>query len=293
MELSLILCPIDFSEFSAMAYRHALSVAEHYHAKVVALHVVELRKYPFADYVGYEADFAKLCRALVEGGEVKLRDFVQKYSDERLQPQLVVDCGNASDYILSFAQNHNVELMVMGTHGRRGFDRLVLGSTADRVMRKACCPVLVISKQPHGSLATEDRHAHHLSRILYCTDFSENSERALSYAISTTDEYDAELTLLHVIERALGLTKKDELTAICTKKLDALIASETRKRLKTKTVVRLGTPYKEVVQFASEMRIDMIVMAARGAEALDRAVFGSTTYRVIQLGPCPVLVIHT
>ena len=90
----------------------------------------------------------------------------------------------------------------MGTHGRRGYDRLVLGSVTNRVMRRTPCPVLAICKAPHDASATgEGRHdVHHLNRILFCTDFSENSELALNYAISATAEYDAELTLLHVLE---------------------------------------------------------------------------------------------
>src|SRR5689334_1014163 len=113
MRFKLILCPIDFSEFSATAYEYALSLAEHYNATVVALHVVELRKYPFADYGGYETDFAKFCKSLNEGGEVMLREFVQKHSHGVIQPRLVVDCGNAADYILSLAQSQNIELIVM------------------------------------------------------------------------------------------------------------------------------------------------------------------------------------
>jgi nucleotide-binding universal stress UspA family protein len=295
MQLKRILCPVDFSEFSQMAYPYALSLAEHYSAEVIALHVVELWKYPFADYAAYEADYAKFSRALNEGGEMRLREFVTQHSQPGIQPQLVVSQGNASDSILSLTQRENIELIVMGTHGRRGFDRLVLGSTTDRVMRRAACPVLVISKAPHSSSAASPggRHAHRLDRILYCTDFSENSERALNYAISATAEYDAELTLLHVVEHIPGSFTKDELTAQCAERLDRLIAPERRKTLQIKAAVRVGTSYEQIVHHAVEGHIDMVIMAARGAEALDRAVFGSTTYRVIQLGPCPVLAVHT
>src|SRR6516162_9747312 len=110
MQLNLILCPIDFSEFSTRAYQYALSLAGHYNAKVVALHVVELWKYAFADYAAYEADYAKLCSALNEGGEMRLREFVKKHLPDAIRPQLVVNQGNASDSILSFAQTRNIEL---------------------------------------------------------------------------------------------------------------------------------------------------------------------------------------
>ncbi len=293
MQLKSILCPIDFSEFSVMAYQYALSVAEHYDARVIVLHMVEMGKYPFADYGAYEADFAKVSRALAEGGEVQLREFVKKHGG--IHQHFVVKVGNASDAILSFAQAENIDLIVMGTHGRRGFDRLVLGSTTDRVMRRACCPVLVISKPQHASITAdlEKRHAHNLSRILYCCDFCGNTGQALNYAISVTAEYEAELTLLHVIERTPGFTAKDEPTAPCAKELEKLVPPEARSGLNAKYVVKIGKPYQQIVQYASEMHPDMIVMAARGTQALDRAVFGSTTYRVIQLGPCPVLVVHT
>lgn len=294
MQLKVILCPIDFSEFSARAYQYALSLAEHYRAKLVALHIVELWRYPFADYAAYEADFANFCKALTEGGEQRLRELVKKYPHESIQPELVVKMGNASDLILSFAQEQHMDGIVMGTHGRRGFDRLVLGSTTDRVMRRSSCPVLVISKQPHHYTADQEgRHVHHLNRILYCTDFSHHSERALNYAISATEEYDAELTLLHVVEHVPRSTKPEELIATCTERLDQLIAPERRKTMKLRTKVRIGKPYEEIAQHVLEAQIDMVTMAARGADALDRAVFGSTTYRVIQLGPCPVLIVHT
>lgn len=291
MQLKRILCPIDFSEFSIVAYQYALSLAEHYNADVIALHVVELWKLPFADYAAYEADYANFSTALNEGGEVRLREFLKKHSPDGIQPQLVTNLGNPSDSILTFTQAQNIELIVMGTHGRRGFDRLVLGSTADRVMRKASCPVLVISKPPREGVAADPnaRHVHRLSRVLFCTDFSENSERALNYAISATAEYDAELTLLHVVEHV----SKAELLVACAEQLDKLIPPEQRKTLKVRKTVKLGKPYEQIVQHALEEQIDMITMAVHGGDVLDRAVFGSTTYKVIQLGPCPVLAVRT
>lgn len=159
----------------------------------IALHVVELWKYPFADYAAHEADYAKFSSAINEGGEVKLQRFAKEYSAGGPQPELVTHQGNAANCILSFAEKENMDVIVMGTHGRRGFDRLVLGSTTDRVMRKAACPVLVVSNPAQKSLTTGPDGGHRLSRIVYCTDFSNNSERARGYAISLTAEYNAEL----------------------------------------------------------------------------------------------------
>ncbi|MGA3211388.1 MAG: universal stress protein [Terriglobales bacterium] len=294
LEIKLILCPIDFSEFSIRAYRHALSLAEHYRAGLVALHIVELWRYPFADYAASAGDYGEFCRSLGEGGNEQLREFVKKHSHGAIQPELVVHQGTAPDCILSLAQSRKVDMIVMGTHGRRGYDRLVLGSVTNRVMRKAPCPVLAICKPTPeaGAAEVEKGHAHHLTRILYCTDFSENSGEALKYAISAAREYGAELTLMHVLDEAPGSAKTQEAIGAAAEKLDRLISPEERKTLKIKTAVRVGKPYAQIIQLAGEAHMDIVTMGVRGRGALDLAVFGSTTCRVMQLGPCPVLAVH-
>jgi nucleotide-binding universal stress UspA family protein len=98
--------------------------------------------------------------------------------------------------------------------------------------------------------------------------------------------------LLHVLEKTPSPAKKEEAIAAATKQLDKLIPLERRAALKIKTAVRIGEPYQQIIQFALEAQIDMVTMGVHGYGALDPAVFGSTTYRVIQLGPCPVLAVH-
>ena len=295
LKIKLVLCPIDFSEFSVGAYQHALSVAEHYEANLVAQHVVELWRHPSFDFAASAGLYEESSQALRESGKEQLQEFVKKHTHDEIQPELVVQVGVAADSILSFAQVKKADVIVMGTHGRRGFDRLMLGSVTDRVMRRAPCPVLVASKPPHSSVAAgkERSHVRHLSRILFCADFSENSERALKYAISATAEYDAELTLLHVLEEIPRPAETEEAIARTTEQLDRLIPPEGRKTLKIKTAVRIGKTYAQIIQLAVEAQIDLVTMGVRGRGALDVAVFGSTTYRVMQLGSCPVLAVHS
>jgi len=306
LEIKLILCPVDFSQFSIRAYHHALSLAEHYRAKLVAQHIVEVSRYPYADYVASTGDYAEFCRVLSDGDKQQLRQFVRQHTQGEIRPELVVTQGTAPDCILSFAKAQKADLIVMGTHGRRGYDRLVLGSVTNRVMRRTPCPVLAVCRPPRESISAdmsadvsadiadgeERSHAHHLNRILFCTDFSENSEQALNYAISATTEYDAELTLLHVLEDVPSPAKTEEAIATATRQLDKLIPPEGRKTVKVRTAVRTGKPYQQIIQLALEMQVDVVIMGVRGRGALDLAVFGSTTYRVLQLGPCPVLAVH-
>ena len=295
LKIKLILCPVDFSEFSSTAYRYALSVAEHYHAKLVVQHIVELWRYPSAGFAASVSLYDEFCQSLCESGKEHLREFVKNYARDGTQLELVVHQGMAPDSILSFAQANKADVIVMGTHGRRGYDRLMLGSVTDRVMRSASCPVLAVRNPPRDLMATDDkegRHVHRLRQILFCTDFSENSESALNYAISATEEYGAELTLLHVLEEVPSSAKTEKAIAVATERLDKLIPPNARKTLKIKTAVRVGKPYQQIIQFALEGQIDMVAMGVRGRGALDLAVFGSTTYRVIQLGSCPVLAVH-
>jgi nucleotide-binding universal stress UspA family protein len=294
LEIKLILCPIDFSEFSERAYQHALSLAEHYQAKLVAQHVVEMWRHPSASFAASARLYEEFRQVLRETGENHLQQFAKSRTHDKIQPELVVHEGYAPDSILSFAQTQKADLIVMGTHGRRGFDHLMLGSVTDHVMRRAPCPVLAVRNSPHDAMAAskEQQYVHHLSRILFCADFSKNSERALNYALSGAAEYDAELTILHVLEEVPSLTKTEEALAEATEQLDKLIPPDVRKTCKIRTLVRIGKPYREIIQFALEAQTDLVTMGVRGRGALDRAVFGSTTYRVMQLGSCPVLAVH-
>jgi len=290
-----ILCPIDFSEFSTRAFRHALSLAEHYRAGLVALHVVEMWKYPYADYAAIDGgDYANLRHSLHKGAKEHLQEFVSQHQHEGVHAELAICGGRAPDSILSFAQREKFDLIVMGTHGRRGFDRLMLGSATDRVMREALCPLLAVCQPPHDAVAAgEGRHyVHCLNRILICTDFSESSDRALQYAISVAEEYGAELTVMHVVEGAPDQAKREEVIATAKQRFERLVPTEKRTTIKTKILVLFGKPYQRIVEYAREAEIDLVTMGVRGAGALDRAIFGSTTYRVIQLGPCPVLAVH-
>ena len=292
LELRVILCPIDFSEFSARAYQHARSLAVHYGAKLVLQHIVEQWQYPCAGFAVSVDAYDKFFQSIHAKAMKELEEFAKANADNTILSELTVHDGtDVADSILSFAQSVEADVIVMGTHGRRGYDRLMLGSVTDRVMRNSSCPVLAVCRPKPESLADNGpNHIHHLSRILFCTDFSENSDRALQYALFVVAEYDAELTLLHVLEEVGSPAHMEHAKVRATEQLDQLIPPKRRKDLKTKTAVRVGKPYGEIIQFAREEGSDLVVMGVRGRGALDLAVFGSSTYRVIQLGPCPVLV---
>jgi nucleotide-binding universal stress UspA family protein len=128
--------------------------------------------------------------------------------------------------------------------------------------------------------------------MLLCTDFSDHAHHASKYALSMAKEYGAELTLLHVLEDVPPAADLRSATEKVVKQLEDSIAPETREACSVKVMVRLGKPYQQINQLALEAQIDLVIMGVRGRGALDTALFGSTTYRVIQLGSCPVLAVH-
>jgi nucleotide-binding universal stress UspA family protein len=292
LKIERVLCPIDFSEFSATAFDYACSLARYYEAKLFLEHVVSPVGATYPRYMLPDAAVATIYWDLSADAGKRLQEMVKKRASNGFQPELVVHKGLVPETILTFAKEQAVNLIVMGTHGRRGWDRLMTGSVTESVLRKALCPVLAVRKPAHNFVdPKQGDDIIHLRKILFCTDFSENSSAALEYALSLAQEYRAELTVLHVLEEFPGRelqTKTEEVEH----KLREPIPPDALDWCSVKTRVRVGKPYQEIIQLALEDQIDLIVLGVRGRSAADLAVFGSTTHRVIQLGPCPVLAVH-
>ena len=292
MKLERILCPLDFSECSAKAFDYAQSLAKHYRSKLFVQHVVQLVFSAYPSYVNPDV-VNEVCMELQSHARNQLQEFVKSHTRDGVHIESVLDEGDVTDTILSFADAQAVDLIVMGTHGRHGLDHLLLGSITEKALRKARCPVLAVRRPTHEFVTPGDRaEPVHLRKILFCVDFSTYAERALRYALSLAQEYKAELTLLHVLEDFPISTDLPTATAEVVAKLETLLPSAARTGCVVKTRLRVGRPYEEIVRCATEDRTDLVILGVRGRNALDLALFGSTTHRVIQQGPCPVLAVH-
>jgi nucleotide-binding universal stress UspA family protein len=292
LSIKRILCPVDFSEFSDKAYDYAASLAHHYGAKLFLEHIVQplTSAYP---YYAFPDSWNDVYWNLDAHADAELKKLVKAGHWNGVQPDLIVQQGPVSASILAFAQAQSVDLIVMGTHGRQGLDRLAVGSVAERVLRNAACPVLVVRKPLHDFVAHEKgRDPVQLRKILFCTDFSASSEQAMKYSLSLAMEYNAELTLLHVLEAIPDPADFQSATSQAIQEMQTLIPSDAHNWCSIRNTVRLGKPYQEIVQLALEEQTDLVVMGMRGRNVLDVALFGSTTHRVIQLGSCPVLAVH-
>jgi nucleotide-binding universal stress UspA family protein len=288
-----ILYPTDFSEASARAYGYAESLAGHYGAKLYVIHVAQT---PFVayPYYAYTDAVADVFRDLRGHAEQQLAAFMKDREPHARQHSIHTERalldGPITAEILDFAGKNEIDLIVMGTHGRGGFDRRTIGSVTEKVLRKAACPVLAVRKPEHSFVTPgSDANAVKLRKILYCTDFSKDSNKASDYAFSLAMEYGAEIMLLHVLDRVPGSGDAHSAMAEAEARVRAIIPPEAAGRCTSPVRVRIGQPYQEITQLAVEEQSDLIILGVRGRNALDLALFGSTTYRVMQLGPCPVL----
>jgi len=292
VDVKRILCPVDFSEFSARAYDYALSLARHYQSKLFLQHVFDFNLPSYAYYVEGKYIYDLFDRVRHDG-RLQLEEFAKRPSGYGPEPERVFCEGPPAKSILAFAEAQRINLVVMGSHGLKGTDRVTLGSVAQKVLRHAPCSVLVVRK-PERDFADPGRAQDpvQISKLLVCTDFSVYSTKALEHAVSIAAEYKAELTLLYVLEDMPSTADFQSMTKPLLARLEDSITPEIRGCCTIKPFVRIGKAYQQIVQHAAEVQADAVIMGVRGRNALDLAIFGSTTHRVIQLGPCPVLAVQ-
>jgi nucleotide-binding universal stress UspA family protein len=295
-----ILCPTDFSEFSDWALGLALPLARWYHAEVAVMHVVP-RVLMHPEYFPYMQEPVLPASSVREQALEELGRFVQKARAAGISAEVRLEEGDSVEEILECASGLPADMLVMGTHGRRGFERLVLGSVTEKILRKTPCPVLTVSNAPH-CLGTPEKPTC-FKRILCPIDFSTSSVKALEYALSLAQEADSQLTLLHVVEslfdESLGQGSvnapdfRAHLEQDAVEKLKEAVPSEARDWCTPEELVRAGRPYQQILKLAEEKNADLIVMGVQGRSAVDLTLFGSTTHHVVRQSPCPVLTMRS
>jgi nucleotide-binding universal stress UspA family protein len=290
-----ILCPVDFSDISQHALDHAAAIARWYEARVTMLYV--FANFPVMDVpplVLEAPDRERLMAGMRAMAAAVPREVPV---DFRIQ-----EAPYIHEEILAQLGATHADVLVLGTHGRSGFQRLFLGSVTEKVIRKTTCPTLVVPPRapdvPAGAPVQ-------FRRILCPVDFSESSLDALAYAINMAEEADARLTLLHVVEFSPALSEaplmpvpdfsrvREAAAADARRRMHALIPESARTYCTVETAVVEGRAYRDIVRHATEVQSDLIVMGVHGRGALDLLVFGSTTHHVVRAAACPVLIVRS
>lgn len=198
---------------------------------------------------------------------------------------------HVGEAIVEYTHQKDIDLIIMGGHGHRGFQRYLLGSVADEVVQGAHCPVLTF-RMHEGDWLPNGK----ISKVLVSTDFSEMSCEGLAVGYELAKTMDASLTLLHVVDQNAPITNggqnhdapdnlKERLALFCEETLHTCegIVHE----------VRSGLPMYEIAMFAQQNSIDLIVMATHGNTGYHQFLMGSVTERVIRMATCPVLTLKS
>jgi nucleotide-binding universal stress UspA family protein len=296
ISIARILCPVDFSDFSRRALDYAVGIARWYDARLTALHV--LPPIPtFGPPIG-EGLYPPLAFSPQDLRQFQdeLAAFAGASGVAAVDTEVVQ--GSVTGEILRHAADLPADLIVMGTHGRSGFERVMLGSVTEKILRKALCPVLTV---PAAAADLAPVNAL-FSRVLCAVDFSPASIRALALAQSLAGEAGANLCVMNVLEpvsvfEPVAATGGDESARQADQRRDArhrleeLISDDARTFAEVAEVVVAGKPYQEVLRVAAERRADLIVMGAHGGR-LGLPAFGSTAAHVVRDAGCPVLTVR-
>jgi nucleotide-binding universal stress UspA family protein len=304
-----ILCPVDFSAFSQHALQHGVRLARWFDSTLTVLYVYPPPAAPPSVVFGglpgplplepYAA--LTVSPELVHDDAVAhLTKFVATVDTGGVQLRITARTGTPAAGILDEAAASHSDLIVLGTHGHGGFDRWILGSVAEKILRKAPCPVLTI---PPAAAEPDGAALHTFTRILCPVDFSDSSLTALEYAMTLAKEADADLLLMHVIEGVADLRhwqqpinpsileylRLSEQNAL--ERLRTLIPVDARAWCRPHEVLVAGKPYEEILRVAREQDAHLIVMGVHGRNPIDLLFFGSTTNHVVRGAACPVLTL--
>ncbi|HVJ68905.1 MAG TPA: universal stress protein [Caulifigura sp.] len=298
-----ILVPVDFSEQASQALRYGIALARSTGAELFLLHVVQ-ELTPIGAGSGAlsfktAGEYAKEVEQQAQEGLLKMLP-VEMTDGLRVRRRTVI--GFPWQDVVEFARSNEIDMICLGTHGRSGFKRLVLGSVAEKVVQHAHCNVLAV-RTPEGQDVPTDQSPPAFRRVLVPTDFSDCSELAVTEGASWSARFNAELHLLHVVEdnspsvaetsrsHPVFQTYYQELLRGGEKRLsEATVAGLPAEAIRRK--VEVGDPIDKINRYAAEQGIELIVMGTHGRQGPSRWLIGSVAERVVRSAPCPVLVVR-
>jgi nucleotide-binding universal stress UspA family protein len=296
LHLHKILVPTDFSEASRQALPYAVAFAQQFCARLTLAYVVPTALPAELSHIGLVLEEKRLMR---DAGQT-LAEFRAREIPGELEVETAVLSGGPAYEIARFAKAGEFDLIIVSTHGYAGLKHMLLGSTAERVVRYAPCPVLTIREQPVPIRFPSDSPCG-FRRIVVPSDFSEASKKALRYALSFVGPCRAEITLLHVVEPppypqfgyAHVPAREAKLKQAALEKLE-LFRRELAggERFITSTLVRTGNAFQEITQEARNRNADLIIISTHGYTGLKHVFLGGTAERIVRHAACPVLVVR-
>jgi nucleotide-binding universal stress UspA family protein len=284
LSFSNVLLPTDFTSASTQAFAYARAFAKTYGARLLITHAVTPNPPIFLPMepvpLAFDTEWED---AQEQMGRIQSSPFLDGTLHEG-----ILGRGELWNVLEDGFLRHSVDLVVLASHGKHGVKKLVLGSAAEQIFRRADCPVLTIG--PEVPLPREEAAA--FRRIVFATDFSAGSLAALPYALSLAEENQAHLTLLHV-RPMVPVRHQPWVQDQANQKLAALIPPEAADWCEPTTLVSFEFPAEGILHAASSENADLLVMgvhkgAARAASHLPWAI----AYEVVCHAKCPVLTVR-
>lgn len=298
--LKKILFPTDFSESAELSLKWALLLAKNFEAELTMFHAVVLHGDDVNDDVYNRfPDLEKCFAELEEQADSRLEKVIEDEGKVFIR-QVVRRGVSASEEILGYIKEEKFDLVVMGTHGRRGIKHLLLGSVAERVVQHAPCPVLTVRESgPKKGVASKTELD--VKHIILPIDFSGPSKLAARYAVVLSKLMGARLEVVHVIDStvhpsfyAIGVESiiqaDPDLPARAEKAVHGFM-EEAKAALEYNVIIADGKPAVEIAKKAEQMEDPLIVIASHGMGYLERLMLGSTTEKVVRMANCPVLTV--
>jgi nucleotide-binding universal stress UspA family protein len=279
-----ILFATDFSAASDAAAPIAIQIAQRYGAKIWGVHVNAL------DH--YMAAAPEAWAAMAESAERETKEHTQRLNDQlsRVEHEAVIGEGAIWEVMSKLIEQKEIDLVVLGTRGRTGFGKTLLGSVAEQILRQSPCPVLTVG--PHVNLWSDEYAKMH--EILYATDLAADFPIAAPYAVSLAQENQAHLVLLHVIEdpKAGDLVSSPEVVEFKERKLKQLVTQQDGLWCDPAYIVEQGPAAEKILDVAKRRHTDLIVLGARPAKGLATHLNIGTVHKVVSQATCPVLTVR-
>ncbi|MCH9646595.1 MAG: universal stress protein [Deltaproteobacteria bacterium] len=292
-----ILYPTDFSSCARQALTQALRFAKEFNSELHVLHAVLLHSQDPYNPAYHFPDPSEILQRLNQLASSEMTRLLEPHLGGALEIHQVLERGIAAGpVILDYAQVNEVDLIVMGSHGRRGPRRFLLGSVAEEVMRAASCPILTLRERPEAEVVAPIR------TLVVAVDFSENSKTALALAGELADFYDARLHIVYVLESrrfpdfilpvSEGLVAKAaKLHGMAEERLQEMAEGVLGQKDSFDLHVCLGRAAPEILGFSDQVGADLILMGGQGFSPVEDLFFGSTAEGVVRRALCPVLTI--
>jgi nucleotide-binding universal stress UspA family protein len=282
-----ILLATDFSPASKKALEYAASLARRYGSSLYLTHVITVDGYPLASPEYAVSSLQNIHDSARQG----FRDLLKSGELIGLPYKVLIQVGSFWPSIEETIKTYEIDLLVLGTHGAGAVKKILIGSGAEEIFRKARAPVLTVGP----SVAKEPLYEMEFKSILFASDFGKSAEREAGYAVSLAQKHCSRLRLVHVLPhpKAYGndiLAVKRETSRA---KLQDLVATEADLHYKLDFKVTVGEPVEEILRIARETKADLIIMGAKARSSLAGNVPHSKAYRVVCGARCPVLTVRS